>query len=154
LEFDRGHLAPLASFKGSVYASEVNYYSNITPQAANLNRGPWRELEERVRNYVKRGKTVWVTTGPLYESQMAPPRQNTDEPHRVPSAFWKVVLAIENSTPRAAAFIMDQGADRNADVTSFVVTVDEVEQRTNLELMPQLEDTNIEAATDAGWLLQ
>ena len=30
--YDRGHQAPLASFKGSRFASQVNYYSNITPQ--------------------------------------------------------------------------------------------------------------------------
>ena len=30
-EYDWGHLAPLASFKGSRFASQVNYYSNIVP---------------------------------------------------------------------------------------------------------------------------
>jgi len=32
LKTDRGHQAPLASFKGSIHASHTNYLSNITPQ--------------------------------------------------------------------------------------------------------------------------
>ncbi len=35
--YQRGHLAPLASFKGTPYASEVNLLSNITPQKVGLN---------------------------------------------------------------------------------------------------------------------
>lgn len=31
IKTDRGHLAPLASFKGTIYAAHTNYLSNITP---------------------------------------------------------------------------------------------------------------------------
>lgn len=48
-EYDRGHLAPLACFKGSRFASQVNYYSNIVPQHPDLNRGPWEELEAKTK---------------------------------------------------------------------------------------------------------
>jgi hypothetical protein len=44
--FQRGHRAPLASFKGPDAARELNYLSNITPQTVNLNAGPWARLEE------------------------------------------------------------------------------------------------------------
>jgi len=37
LQTDRGHQAPLASFKGSKYWAETNYLSNITPQKSHLN---------------------------------------------------------------------------------------------------------------------
>ncbi len=36
--YDRGHMTPLASFKGSRYASHVNYYSNVVPQGSDLNQ--------------------------------------------------------------------------------------------------------------------
>ena len=52
LEIDRGHMAPLASFKGSRFISQVNYYPNIVPQKAALNGGPWKMLEDKVRDLV------------------------------------------------------------------------------------------------------
>ncbi|WP_085905920.1 DNA/RNA non-specific endonuclease [Kiloniella majae] len=131
-KFDRGHLAPLASFKGSVYASDVNYYSNITPQAAALNQGPWRILEEKVRTYVLKGNAVWVQTGPLYEIEMAP-LPGADETHKVPSGFWKI---IQTKDGKSASFIMEQTAERSAPVPSFAVSIDEIEQRSGLDINP------------------
>lgn len=87
-QYERGHLAPLASFKGSRYAWQVNYYSNIVPQKKNLNGGPWKDLEEAVRKLVSRYGHVWVMTGPLYKTEM-PPLPNTVESHTVPSGFGK-----------------------------------------------------------------
>jgi endonuclease G len=68
-EYDRGHQAPLAAFKGSRYASQANYFSNITPQKKELNQGPWRILEAKVRALVKKGNTLWIMTGPLYRRE-------------------------------------------------------------------------------------
>lgn len=53
-QYDRGHMAPLASVKGSRYASQVNYYSSIAPQKADLNQGPWSQLEGKVRSLVRK----------------------------------------------------------------------------------------------------
>ena len=65
LDIDRGHLAPLGSFVGSRFASQTDFLSNITPQNKSLNRGVWKKLEDKVRDIVKRGKTVYVMTGTL-----------------------------------------------------------------------------------------
>ena len=70
LDTDRGHQAPLASFKGSRYASQVNYLSNITPQKSDLNQGAWKDLEDQVRDIVRTGRTVYVMTGTLYETDI------------------------------------------------------------------------------------
>ena len=43
---DRGHQAPLASFKGSRFASQSNMLSNITPQKKDMNQGCWKNLED------------------------------------------------------------------------------------------------------------
>lgn len=153
LAFDRGHLAPLGSFKGSRGASEVNYYSNIAPQAKNLNRGPWLKLEEAVRRYVKKGNTVWVLTGPLYESEMDP-LPKADEDHKVPSGFWKVVMALEAGEWKVAAFIMPQTAERRAKLEGVIVTLGDVETRSGFDLrVGHLVDGN-SAAAKTGWLLK
>jgi endonuclease G len=109
LEADRGHQAPLASFAGSRYWSELNYLSNITPQDKDLNQGPWKKLEEAVRNAVSFRRSLFVITGPLYTADM-PSMPKADEEHKVPSSYFKVVYDLSG---KAAAFIMKQSAKRN-----------------------------------------
>ena len=139
LGYDRGHQAPLGSFKGSRYASQVNYYSNITPQKKGLNQGPWRILEEKIRGLVDRYGRVWVMTGPLYERDM-PALPNSDEPHKVPSGYWKIVVVEDSGKIHPAVFIMDQDTARDSKVLDHLVTVDEVEKRSVLDFLWELED--------------
>ena len=51
-------------------AEETNYLSNITPQRSPLNQGPWRILEDRIRDVTADYDAVYVLTGPLYERTM------------------------------------------------------------------------------------
>ncbi|WP_177916617.1 DNA/RNA non-specific endonuclease, partial [Klebsiella grimontii] len=46
LAVDRGHQAPLAGLGASADWQALNYLSNITPQASNLNQGAWARLDE------------------------------------------------------------------------------------------------------------
>jgi endonuclease G len=46
---DRGHQAPLASFTGTTHWKDTNLLSDITPQKADLNQGPWERLESAER---------------------------------------------------------------------------------------------------------
>ncbi len=80
LKTDRGHQAPLASFKGTGCWAETNFLSNITPQKSALNQGPWRILEDKVRDLAAK-QTVYVITGPLYEREMKR-LPGADEPPR------------------------------------------------------------------------
>ena len=140
---DRGHQAPLASFKGSINWRETNYLSDITPQKAPLNQGPWKDLEDAVRELVQTWTTVWVMTGPLYERNMDElPEANED--HTVPSGYWKIVATgdpTQPATPRAVAFIMDQDTARNADFTDHIVTIEDIQQRSGLDFFWELPDT-------------
>jgi endonuclease G len=142
LHVDRGHQAPLASFKGTDYWPETNYYSNITPQYSDLNRGPWKRLEEAVRELARAGNVVYVITGPLYEREM-PPLPHCDEPHRVPSGYWKIIArqtGDDCDTVHITAFIFDQETPGDADVEAYATTVDEVEERTGLDFFSELPD--------------
>jgi endonuclease G, mitochondrial len=133
-DYDRGHQAPLASFKGSLHASDVNYFSNITPQKKNLNQGPWKRLEEEVRGFVKKGNVIWVMTGPLYETSPAMEKlPNADEPHTVPSGYWKLICKRDGNTIKVSAFIMKQDSGRNDTLSSKLTTVQKVEERSKLE---------------------
>jgi endonuclease G len=142
LGVDRGHQAPLASFKGTLDWWETNYYSNITPQKSDLNQGPWVKIEEMERDLARAGNIVYVMTGPLYERDM-PPLPNCDEPHRVPSGYWKIVAmqpVNDYASIKVVAFILDQETPRDADPSDYQVTVDEIETRAHLDVMRDLPD--------------
>lgn len=131
LGIDLGHQAPLATFASSPDWAETNFLSNITPQNSNLNRGRWARLERAERTVAEREHTnVYVITGPLYERAMAP-LPHADEPHRVPSGYWKVVALADG---RSASFIFDNAPGRErfcADQHAIV----EIERRSGLEIV-------------------
>ncbi|MCY7293998.1 DNA/RNA non-specific endonuclease [Alteromonas sp. a30] len=135
---DRGHQVPLASFSNTSYWADTNYLSNITPQRSELNQGPWVKLENAVRSYVRTGQNVYVITGPLYEYYFATlPRAN--EGHTVPSGYFKVVATISSGGyVNASAFIMQQTSGRSDNYCYKEVTIDEVEQRAGLNIMPSM----------------
>jgi endonuclease G len=127
LKTDRGHQVPLASFSNTADWAMLNYLSNITPQASNLNQGPWVDLETAVRNIAATGQDVYVVSGPLYEWNFG----------TLPQAD-EVVITDVNGWVEASAFIMEQNAARADDFCATEVTVNEVELRSGLNIMPSL----------------
>lgn len=139
LGVDRGHQAPLAAFSGTPFWADTNLLSNITPQAAALNQAAWQRLEARETALAKKANTaVHVLTGPLFE-RLVPPLPGADERHRVPSGYWKVIMTPDR---RMTAFVFDQDTARSADLCASRRTLDEVELRARLRLLP---------GTQAGW---
>ena len=49
--------------------SESFYLSNMSPQDPGFNRGIWRQLEARVRDWADLHGEVFVVTGPVLESE-------------------------------------------------------------------------------------
>lgn len=143
LKTDRGHQAPLAAFRGTGKAADTNLLSNITPQKSALNQGPWVRLETAVRDLAA-SETVWVITGPVFERSM-PSLPKADEPHKVPSGFWKIVAIEGGEGIEVAAFFMDQDTPRADDHCDHETTVDELEAKSGLDFFWDLED----AAEDA-----
>ena len=119
LDVDRGHLIPLASFRG-VNWQQVNYMSVIVPQRSSLNRGAWADLEDQVRDLAK-VSPVKVLAGTDYDRSLGV-LPNADEPHQIPSGLWMVVS--QNKT--IAAYYFDQDSDQGA------ITIPELEARTGL----------------------
>ncbi len=153
LAIDRGHQAPLANFKGTNVAYETNYLSNITPQKSDLNRGVWKELEDFERKLTLEFGIVYVMTGPLYEKKM-PLLPNANEPHRIPSGYWKI-LAIANNSKitdiRSFAifgFIFEQTTPTKSQLKSHLVSIKDIEKRSKLNFfweVPTIQQATIEA---------
>jgi endonuclease G len=112
---------------------------NIAPQINALNQGPWPRLEQAARDIVCTGTVLWVMTGPLHDgTPAAAPLPNADEPHTVPTGFWKILAT--NELDFLAAFIFEQDTPRNADVADHLVSVNEVEQRSGLDFFREVDD--------------
>lgn len=136
LGVDRGHQAPLAGQSGTPFAADTNLLSNITPQGAALNQGPWQRLEAQENELAQsQNIAVYVLTGPLFERVVAP-LPSTTKRHRIPSAYWKVIATQDG---RMAAFIMDTDAPRTLDYCEARVKLDDVELRSRLAFFPRLE---------------
>lgn len=147
---DRGHQVPLASFSNTSTWADTNYLSNITPQSSDLNQGPWVKLENAVRNYVRTGQDVYVVTGPLYEWYFGSLPQ-ANEGHTIPSGYFKVAITISGSGwVEASAFIMEQNSGRYDNYCAKEVTINQVESRTGLNIMPSLpgyKESSVEGQT-------
>lgn len=137
LQADRGHQAPLATFAGSRYWYELNYLSNITPQDRDLNQGPWKALEDAERAAVSFRKNLYVITGPLYLQEMVQ-MPHADEPHKVPSAYFKVIYKKDGS---AAFFIMAQSVNRNDNYCAKAVSLETLKAHLHFSL-PALTPSN------------
>lgn len=93
-------------------------------------------------------------TGPLYERDM-PALPSADEPHKVPSGFWKIVIyESPNGYVNASAFIFDQDTPRNDKMLDHLVTIDDIEKRSGLDFLWTLEayrETAIEKNKNEEW---
>ena len=141
LNVNRGHQAPLGSFKGAADWRQTNFLSNITPQFTKLNQGAWKNLEDAVRDLAEAhpDDTVFVATGPLYEWPMAK-LPATDKDHRVPSAYWKIVALQEDDDVSVAAFYFYQDTPRRADYCDHMRPVRFIENKSGLDFFSEMAD--------------
>ena len=151
--YDRGHLSPAADFAFSEKAmSETFYMSNMSPQKGGLNRGLWKDLESKVREWAGIFGKVYVISGPILEKPAAEYKTIGENQVSVPEFYYKVILAPlyadenDKASPEDAQNIMmmafifpNEKCDGALD--DYAVTVDEVESRTDLDFFAPLPDS-------------
>ncbi len=139
--YDRGHLAPSADFRWCKEAmSESYYYSNMSPQLPDFNRGIWAKLESFIREYVaESNEKVYVVTGGILKDNLKKIERGINKVS-IPEEFFKVILDIEGNEKSGIAFIMpNEGSDYP--VISFAVSIDEVEKKTGINFFASLPDS-------------
>ncbi len=138
--YDRGHLAPSADFKWSKKAlSESYYYSNMSPQAPDFNRGKWADLEGMFREYVVNHPNVqlYMVTGPvLYDT--LPKVERSPNKVTIPEFYYKVGLDLTNN--KAIGFIMPNKKIEYP-ISSYAVSISDVEKVTGINFYYQLNDS-------------
>lgn len=136
--FDRGHLYPAADAKWSPESMNQCFtMANITPQVHALNGGAWKTLEDKERLWAKRDSALIIIAGPVYtpDDKVRIGRAGV----RVPSAFFKVLLAPYIDSPRAIGFVYPN-AHCPGNMQNYSCSVDYVEELTGLDFFSALPD--------------
>jgi endonuclease G len=136
--YDRGHLAPAADFKSSArFMSESFYMSNMSPQVPEFNRGIWERLESRVRTWVRNDKVLYIVSGPVLKGKLPTIGKRTKV--AVPEMYYKIILDLKKPDIKSIAFLL-KNEPSSKSLSSFVVSIDEVEKVTGLDFFPSMPD--------------
>ncbi|QDO92951.1 DNA/RNA non-specific endonuclease [Formosa sediminum] len=151
--YDKGHLCPAADRRATVASyNETFLTSNIAPQNHDFNAGIWNELEQTVRSWATSYNGVYVVTGGILEDNL---KTIGKDRVSVPNYFYKIIFNEADAHSKMIAFLMPNRANENKSLSSYVVSVDQIEALTGIDFFPRLEDnleTRLEANTStSGW---
>jgi endonuclease G, mitochondrial len=146
--FDKGHLCPAADMKFSKKAFEDTFFtSNISPQKHNFNDGIWNTLEDKVRYWAGKYKSIYVVTGGVLTGGLA---HIGKENVAVPNFFYKVLFEKSRGEYKMIAFLVpSEKSDKP--LYDFVVSVDDLEKMTGIDFYPTLPneiETRLEKKSD------
>lgn len=111
--------------------------TNMTPQDHSLNTGAWNTLENKERLWAERDSALIIVAGPIYAD--TDKKRIGDSGVRVPSAFFKVLLAPYVEKPRAIGFVYPNMASPG-NMENYSMSVDQVEELTGLDFFSSLPD--------------
>ena len=120
--WNRGHLAMSdhAQRIGPEAACNTHVFWNAVPQAADMNQGPWRHLENYSAAASNKFGRLWIIAGPVFEKDK--PIGNIGEsskgevPVAVPHAIFKVLVReLNGGEVDALAFLFAQPYEEGTD---------------------------------------
>lgn len=149
--YDRGHLAPAADMRFSAEAMYDSFcMTNIAPQTPALNRGPWKDLEEEVRDWALQEGSLLVVTGPVFTTKTISTIGAGQV--AVPDFFYKVLLDYTPPEKKGIAFLFPNRPEQNrrGGIFLYALSIDEIEARTSVDFFPWLpeEEVSLEAEAD------
>ena len=155
---DRGHLA--RSFdrtSASLDNAHTFYFTNIVPQASDLNQGPWAILENELGDFARfQDKEVYVIAG-VAGNKGTIKNEGTIV---IPTSTWKVALILPRDHGLAdvhgvqdvqliAVNMPNDAGVRNVPWQTYETTVDAIEALSGYDLLALLPD-QIEIALESG----
>lgn len=140
--YDRGHMCPSGDRTNSIPNNSATFLmTNMVPQIAANNQGPWEELESYCRTLAQQGNEIYIMSGPTGNIGTVAQGRVV-----VPAVTWKVVLVIPNGSndlsrvskgTRAFGIVVPNQPplDINAPWRNFRVTVNQVELLTGYDFL-------------------
>jgi endonuclease G len=152
LKLDRGHLARHLDNAawGDDNVASGNLMSNIIPQIAAFNRGPWKALEDTHRELVAQGaiKEIWIICGSIFPDMK--PEAIVGNGIGVPPEVFKIIAWFDSQKKfHAVGFIFPQHT-KVAKWAEAAAPIDEIERRTGINffpLLPREEEPEVESTT-------
>lgn len=135
--YDRGHMCPSGDRTNSIPNNSATFLmTNIVPQLAANNQGPWNDFEIYTRTLAQQGSEIYIISGVHGNAGTIAQGRIV-----VPLVTWKVVLVIPNGandlqrihkSTRAFGIVVPNQppVDQQAPWRTFRVTVDNVEALT------------------------
>jgi endonuclease G, mitochondrial len=154
--FDRGHMCPSGDRTLTTSGnSETFFLSNMVPQAANNNRGPWERLESESRSIANTGKELFIVSGGVFSAGSG----TIGDGVSVPDDTFKVVVVLDSTgagpgdvteDTRVIGVMMpnSDSIDSDADWRDFRVSVDDIEAATGQDLLSDV-DPAVQAVIEA-----
>lgn len=152
--FDRGHMVPNSDMERSESAMLNTYFfSNMTPQYSNFNRGIWQRLEGMVRDWVRTKGTLYVITGAVFDKDADGMRDSDSSANRVsplnrvavPTHYYKIIVKKRTGTSEAIAILLPHNNDKQANgqyrayLAAHIKTIDEIESLTGIDFFSALD---------------
>lgn len=127
--YDIGHMAPNGDMSFDQIAEYESFIlTNMSPQAASINRGSWKLLETSIRGWaVQRNHSYVIYTGPVYKYN-----NPTIGPNSViiPNGFYKI--AIDTATHEVAGWVFPNYGNPGNDLTKPRTSVKDISALTGI----------------------
>lgn len=143
--YDRGHMTPSGDRTRSIPDNSATFLmTNMVPQIAANNQGPWEEFESYCRTLAQAGNELYIMSG--VEGNIGTIAQGRVV---VPRSTWKVVIVLPNGgndlqraskSARVIAIVVpnQQPLNINAPWRQFRRSVDQVEALTGLNFFSNI----------------
>ena len=166
--YARGHQVPNADRKCSSSMNAKTFYAtNQTPQLQdNFNASVWNSLENSVRGLLSSTDTVYVVTGAAFRKVGGSETINyltavssSTNPRKlpIPNYYWKVLLKVKRTSgvvtsASAVGVWLPHQEYSGKDWTSYVVSVDQIEEWTGFDFFVNVPDSvENSAETNSNW---
>ena len=138
--YDRGHLVPSGDRTNNLNQNSTTFLmTNIIPQAPELNRGIWSDLEKDCRELLKQGKELYIISGGEGKLKTIAKGKVT-----VPAWNWKIIVILDKpnqkitgNTRIIAVRIPNSNSLKN-NWRDYRVSVDEIEKNTGLDFLTNI----------------
>jgi endonuclease G len=131
--YDKGHIVRSEERTASIEANRQTFVlTNVLPQTADLNRGPWLDMERWVEKACKDSTyEMWIISGPIFDSTF----YILNSKYLIPKYYFKVILIkMPNNKFKKVGVIMPNVTGlRSKKWQSFVVPVEDIEKITQLK---------------------
>lgn len=147
--YERGHLC---NSEDRTETDDDNFatfaMTNILPQKADNNKGPWVKLENYGRKLAEEGNELYIVAGAFGSKGSF---GVTNRKVNIPRVFWKVLVVlprgnsdlsrINNSTRTIAVCMPNKNGIRPHDWRRYVATVRNIEDATGYDFLSELSTT-------------